>query len=111
MYIVPGETAPHAVAMVAHHTSFLLLHALFALADRSVETLRILFSTTFLDMFMYIDREWVTLVDAIENGVIPEFEHIEHVQEYLEASTDLYPLRLYLIRSVAALTCGPCPCR
>ncbi|KAJ8588010.1 hypothetical protein M405DRAFT_874477 [Rhizopogon salebrosus TDB-379] len=97
---VPGETAPHAVAMVAHHTSFLLLHALFALADRSVETLRILFSTTFLDMFMYIDREWVTLVDAIENGVIPEFEHIEHVQEHLERHLCADPVRAAELRDI-----------
>lgn len=86
---MPGETAPYAVSMVPHHSSFLLLHALFSLADRSVETLKILFCTTLLDMFMYMVRDWSTLVDAIENGVVPGFENIEHVREHLEASTDL----------------------
>jgi auxin responsive GH3 family protein len=87
--------------MVPHHTSFLLLHALFALADRSVENLRVLFCT-----FMYMDRDWSTLVDAIEKGIVPDFENIEHVREHLEASMNLYfPAIVYLIKFVAALAC------
>ena len=74
--------------MVTNHTSFLLLHALFALVDHSVETLKVLFSTTLLDIFMYMDRDWSTLVNAIEKGVIPEFDHIENVRENLEVNTD-----------------------
>ncbi|KAG0700101.1 GH3 auxin-responsive promoter-domain-containing protein [Suillus ampliporus] len=61
-----------------HNPSYLLLHALFGLADRSVETLRVMFCTTLLDMFMYIDRDWFSLVDAIDTGTIPELENIEH---------------------------------
>ncbi|KAG0700100.1 GH3 auxin-responsive promoter [Suillus ampliporus] len=74
----PGETAPYAVGMVTNTPSHLLLHALFALADRSVETLRVMFCTTLLDMIMYIDRDWFSLVDAIDTGTIPELEDIEH---------------------------------
>ncbi|KAG0700097.1 GH3 auxin-responsive promoter [Suillus ampliporus] len=87
---LPGETAPYAVGMVTHAPSYLLLHALFALADRSVETLRVTFCTTLLDMIMYIDRDWFSLVDAIDTGTMPELEHIEHVRDQLQASTTLY---------------------
>ncbi|KAG0700450.1 GH3 auxin-responsive promoter [Suillus ampliporus] len=99
-YKVPGETAPLAVAMVTHHPSFLLLHALFALADRSVETLKILFSTTLLDMFMYIERDWCILVDAIDNGAIPDLEYIEHVRGHLERHLHANPVRATELRAI-----------
>lgn len=57
-------------------------------------------------MFMYMDRDWSTLVDAIEKGIAPDFENIEHVREHLEASMNLYfPVIVYLIKLVAALAC------
>ncbi|OAX41737.1 hypothetical protein K503DRAFT_797730 [Rhizopogon vinicolor AM-OR11-026] len=94
------ETAPHAVAMVTHHTSFLLLHALFSLADHSVETLKVLFCTTLLDMFMYMDRDWSALVVAVEKGIIPEFEHIEHVREHLGRHLHANPVRAAELRGI-----------
>ncbi|KAG0708383.1 GH3 auxin-responsive promoter [Suillus ampliporus] len=91
---VPKETAPYALAMVLHNPSFLLLHALFALADHSVEALRVMFCTTLLDMFMYMDRDWFTLIDAIDTGTIPELENIEH--RHLHAN----PVRAAELRAI-----------
>ncbi|KAG2130869.1 GH3 auxin-responsive promoter [Suillus clintonianus] len=101
-FMVPGETAPHAVAMVTHHPSFLLLHALFALANRGVDILSVLFCTTLLDMFMYIERDWSSLVDAIDRGTIPDFEHIEHVRDHLERHLHPNPVRAAELRSIGA---------
>ncbi|KAG2145879.1 GH3 auxin-responsive promoter [Suillus clintonianus] len=98
--MVPGESTPYAVAMVKNHPSFLLLHALFALADRSVDTLKVLFSTTLLDMFMYMERDWSSLVDAIENGTIPELEYIEHVRDHLERHLHANPARAAELRTI-----------
>ncbi|KAG1749294.1 GH3 auxin-responsive promoter [Suillus lakei] len=100
--MVPGETAPHAVAMVAHHPSFLLLHALFALANRGVDIFSVLFCTTLLDMFMYIERDWFSLVDAIDRGTIPDFEHIEPVRDHLERYLHANPVRAAELRAIGA---------
>ncbi|KAG2145880.1 GH3 auxin-responsive promoter [Suillus clintonianus] len=98
--IVSGETTPLAVAMVTYHPSFLLLHALFGLANRDVDTLRVLFCTGLLDMFMYIERHWFSLVDAIDRGTIPDFEHIEHVRDHLECRLHANPVRAAELRAI-----------
>ncbi|KAG1733279.1 GH3 auxin-responsive promoter [Suillus lakei] len=97
---IPGETAPHAMKFVSHHPSFLLLHALFGLADRSMDTIRVLFCTTLLDLFMYIERDWFSLVDAIERGTIPELEHIEHVRDHLQRHLNADPVRAAELRAI-----------
>ncbi|KAG1745976.1 GH3 auxin-responsive promoter [Suillus paluster] len=96
----PTEAAPIAVAMVGYIPSFFLLHALFGLADRSVETLDLLFCTTLLDLFMYMDRDWFTLVDAIDNGTIPELKNIEHVRDQLQRHLHADPVRAAELRAI-----------
>ncbi|KAG0708384.1 GH3 auxin-responsive promoter [Suillus ampliporus] len=94
------ETAPYAVAMVLPTPSFLLLHALYALADRTVDTLKVMYCTTLLDMFMYMDRDWFTLIDAIDTGTIPELENIEHVRDQLQRHLHANPVRAAELRAI-----------
>ncbi|EIW86139.1 hypothetical protein CONPUDRAFT_45881 [Coniophora puteana RWD-64-598 SS2] len=56
-----------------------LSHAVFALADRSLDTLSMMFSTTFVDFIRSIEKEWDTLIDAIASGQLPCFPNTEHI--------------------------------
>lgn len=50
------------------------MHALFALVDPKVEIIYPIFSTTFFDFARFVDDQWSKLVQAIEDGVIPDYE-------------------------------------
>ncbi|KIK11142.1 hypothetical protein PISMIDRAFT_19777 [Pisolithus microcarpus 441] len=82
--ILPGHVAPWATGFIIHHRSFLLIHALFTLANISLEGITVSLLVTFMDMVHRIEEEWSTLVSSIRNGTIPEFEQIDHVRTYLE---------------------------
>jgi auxin responsive GH3 family protein len=83
---VPGETGPYAISLVNNYRSFLLLHALFALADPKLTAACLLFATAFVNMLQYIEDEWLVIVDCIEKGIIPVLENTEHVRAALEVS-------------------------
>jgi len=82
--VVPGLAAPWATGLISHHRSFLLIHALFALADQSLERIATTFVTFFIDLVSYVQDEWDMLLSSIRNGVIPNIEHIDHVRDYLQ---------------------------
>ena len=63
------------------------MHILFALAERELETITVYFSTAMLDMILYMEQEWDTLVASIGSGTLPDWEGIDHVREYLEVAT------------------------
>ena len=67
----------------------MLMHTLFALADREVEMIIASFSTAIVDMVLYMEEEWDTLVACIETGTLPDWEGIGHVREYLEVPLSL----------------------
>ncbi|KAI6111051.1 GH3 auxin-responsive promoter [Pisolithus sp. B1] len=75
--ILPGHVAPWATGFIIHHRSFLLVHALFTLANTSVEGITLTFVVTFMDMMFRIEEEWSTLISSIRNGTIPDFEQID----------------------------------
>ena len=81
---VPGQTAPHAVALVEGYRPFFILHALFALADSRVKTMCFLFANAFATLLQFIEDEWLLLVDCIEHGIIPDLENSDLLQEALE---------------------------
>jgi len=65
----------------------MLTHTLFALAEREVEMISVYFSTAILDMILWMEEEWDTLVACIGTGTLPDWEGIDHVREYLEVAT------------------------
>ncbi|KAI6038444.1 GH3 auxin-responsive promoter [Pisolithus marmoratus] len=91
--ILPGHVAPWATGFITHHRSFLLTHALFALANTSLEGFAVTFLPYFIDMVHRIKDEWDVLVSGIRNGIIPDFEHIDHVRAYLQINMRADPQR------------------
>ncbi|KAH7909004.1 GH3 auxin-responsive promoter [Hygrophoropsis aurantiaca] len=81
---LPNTTSPIAVGHIRNYRSFLLMHALFALAEENLTFFYATYSTLFLDLIMFMEEEWATLLNSIENGIIPDFEDMHHVREYLE---------------------------
>ncbi|KAI6129046.1 GH3 auxin-responsive promoter [Pisolithus croceorrhizus] len=91
--ILPGHVAPWATGFIIHHRSFLLIHALFSLANTSLEGITVSLVVIFLDMVHRIEEEWPTLISSIRNGTIPDFEQIDHVRAYLEPNMHADPQR------------------
>ncbi|EIW81567.1 hypothetical protein CONPUDRAFT_90431 [Coniophora puteana RWD-64-598 SS2] len=77
--IVPGTTAPFGASLISNYRSFLLVHAAFALAEESLDTIAMMWSTTFMDFIHWMDEEWSTLVDAVSTGKLPQFPETEDV--------------------------------
>ena len=82
--IVPYHCAPWATGLINHHRSFLLIHALFALANPTLERISVTFITFFMDMVYYMQEEWDMLLASIRDGIIPDIDHIDHVRDYLQ---------------------------
>lgn len=76
--------APWAAGLITYHRSFLLIHALFALADPTLTRIAATFVTLFTDFALYIQEEWDMLLSSIRDGRIPDIEHIDHVRDYLQ---------------------------
>ncbi|KAI6011917.1 hypothetical protein EDC04DRAFT_2958138 [Pisolithus marmoratus] len=102
--ILPGHVAPWATGFILHHRSFLLIHALFALANTSLDGFAVTFVSYFIDMVHCIADEWDVLVSGIRNGTIPDFEHIGHVRAYLQINMRADPQRADELQNI-----GPPP--
>ncbi|KAH7912887.1 GH3 auxin-responsive promoter [Hygrophoropsis aurantiaca] len=103
----PRATSPVAVSYVRNYRSFLLMHALFALADPMLETINTLFGTVFLDLIRYIEEEWDALLSAIHSGSIPPFDGVDHVRSYLEPKFSANPDRAAALRAIGIATAEP----
>ncbi|KAH7884904.1 GH3 auxin-responsive promoter [Phlebopus sp. FC_14] len=97
---LPGHAAPLAVAFIGHYRTFVLMHALFAMARRDLEAMSMGFLNTFADMIHYIEDEYTVLVDAIEKGAIPNFEGMDHVRCHLESTLNRDPERAAELRAI-----------
>ncbi|KAI6009406.1 GH3 auxin-responsive promoter [Pisolithus orientalis] len=98
--ILPGHVAPWATGFIIHHRSFLLIHALFALANTSLEGFAVTFLPYFIDMVHRIKEEWDVLVSGIRNGIIPDFDQIDHVRPYLQVHLRTDPQRADELQSI-----------
>ncbi|KAF9223196.1 hypothetical protein BS17DRAFT_802680 [Gyrodon lividus] len=103
----PRATSPVAVSFIHTYRSLLLMHVLFALADPQLETFNTLFGTVFVDMICYMEEEWDMLLDSIETGVLPNWEGIDHVLEYLEPKFPPRPQRAADLRAIGKATVQP----
>ncbi|EIW76626.1 hypothetical protein CONPUDRAFT_63751, partial [Coniophora puteana RWD-64-598 SS2] len=70
----------------------------FALAEPSVDTLSMMWSTTFMDFIRWIDEEWEVLVNVISSGVLPHFPDTESV--YLAIVVSYDPKRAEDLRKI-----------
>jgi len=69
------------------------MNVLFALADPSLEMINTIFSTTFFDFVRLLEEEWDSLVQAVDDGIIPELEGLEGLKDHLQVhpSSLLHP--------------------
>ncbi|KIO11556.1 hypothetical protein M404DRAFT_126809 [Pisolithus tinctorius Marx 270] len=99
-YTAPRATSPIAVSFISKYRSFLLMHALFALADTKVETINTLFGTIFVDMIRYMEEEWDNLLKHIETGELPDWEGTDHVRQWLVLKFHASPERAAELRAI-----------
>ncbi|KAF8552840.1 hypothetical protein OG21DRAFT_1465098 [Imleria badia] len=92
------HAAPYAAGFIKKWRSFLLIHALFAVGSRSLETMSMAFINTFVDMIRHFDLEFDTMVDCIANGTIPDLEGLDEVRHYLELNISADPERAAELR-------------
>ncbi|EIW81568.1 hypothetical protein CONPUDRAFT_124754 [Coniophora puteana RWD-64-598 SS2] len=78
----------------------MLTHAAFALAESSLTTLCMLWSTTFVDFIRWIDEEWETLVTAIETDKLPQLPGTEEVYSSVATKFFAVPARAEELRKI-----------
>ncbi|KIJ14813.1 hypothetical protein PAXINDRAFT_134449, partial [Paxillus involutus ATCC 200175] len=100
---VPPLTSPLAASFIDNYRSFILMHALFALAERRLETLYTAYGTMLIDLVTFVEEEWDKLLTSIETGTLPDLEGIEHVRSYLEPHFSANPERAAELRSVESM--------
>ena len=72
--------------MIKHHKSFLMIHALFALACRDLDRIFIAFSTLFYDLLRHVDEEWDMFLFSIREGTVPDLLGVREVHSHLQVS-------------------------
>lgn len=104
--IMPGHVSPWAAGFITHHRSFLLVHALFALSEPTLERFVMTFLTFFVDLIHHIHEDWDVLITSVRDGTIPQIEHIDHVRAYLQANFRASPQRAEELQNIGPpLTC------
>ncbi|KAF8061520.1 GH3 auxin-responsive promoter [Lyophyllum atratum] len=103
----PNATSPLAICFIHPYRTSMLMHALFALEDRSLEMINTLFCTFFVDFVRLIEQHWDMLIQAIEDGVIPQLDGAEHVHQYLQGQFQPNPARAAELRAVGNDTASP----
>ncbi|KAI9459007.1 GH3 auxin-responsive promoter [Boletus coccyginus] len=101
------HAAPYAAGFIGKQRSFLLIHALFAVGSRSLETMRMVFLSTFVDMIRHLDAEFDTVVDCIANGTIPDLDGIAKVRHHLEVNIFPDPERAAELRRLGRPSSRP----
>ncbi|KAI6124343.1 GH3 auxin-responsive promoter [Pisolithus thermaeus] len=98
--IMPGHVSPWATGFITHHQSFLLIHALFALSEPTLERFNMTFLTFFVDLVHHIQEHWNMLITSIRDGTIPDIEHIDHVRTYLQVNFRANPRRAQELQNI-----------
>ncbi|KAF8888339.1 GH3 auxin-responsive promoter [Infundibulicybe gibba] len=95
-----GHVTPAAVAFIKPYYTFLLLHALFAMSERSLASFHTLFITVFSDLVRLIENHWEELVRAIEIGQIPDLDGLGDLRPHIQAHFQPHPDRAEELRKV-----------
>ena len=82
-HIPPSNTSPYAVSFISSYPLCYLMHGLFAIADLSLAFISITFSPLLYDFIKLLEENWETLVQAIEDGQLPnsKFAHLGSLGE------------------------------
>lgn len=100
-FLAPTNTSPLAICFIHSYRASLLLHGLFALEDRSVELINTLFSTICFDFMRLLEEYFDILVQAIEDGKVPEFEGAESVHHHLQVCVYRSMTRIQISLTIA----------
>ncbi|KAF8875707.1 GH3 auxin-responsive promoter [Infundibulicybe gibba] len=98
---VSGQITPIAVAFIGPYYTFLLMHALFAMGERSLDTFNTIFITAFSDLVRLIETHWEDLVRAIETGQIPDLEGLDDLRLHIQTHLHPRPDRAEELRRIA----------
>ncbi|KAI9573262.1 GH3 auxin-responsive promoter [Boletus coccyginus] len=101
------HAAPYAAGFIKKWRSFLLIHALFAVGSRSLETMSMVFINTFVDMLRHLDMEFDMVVDCIANGTIPDFDGVAELRHHLESNIFPDPERAAELRRIGRPSSRP----
>ncbi|KIJ60844.1 hypothetical protein HYDPIDRAFT_31893 [Hydnomerulius pinastri MD-312] len=104
---VPALTSPLAVSFINNYRSFILMHALFALAERRLETLSTSFGTILVDLVKFVEEEWDSILNSIETGILPDFDGTDHLRVYLQPYFLANPERAAELRALGAAKDSP----
>ncbi|KAF8874946.1 GH3 auxin-responsive promoter-domain-containing protein [Infundibulicybe gibba] len=63
-----GHVTPVAVAFIKPYYTFLLMHALFAIGERSLTTFNMIFITVFFDLVRLVEDHWRTSYTQLKPG-------------------------------------------
>ncbi|KAF8551960.1 hypothetical protein OG21DRAFT_1537748 [Imleria badia] len=101
------HAAPYATGFIKKWRSFLLIHALFAVGSRSLDTMLMGFINTFVEMIRYLDMEFDMVVDCIANGTIPDLDGIAKVRHHLQLNISADPERAAELRRLGRPSSRP----
>ncbi|KAF8423146.1 GH3 auxin-responsive promoter [Boletus edulis BED1] len=101
------HAAPYAASFIKKWRSCLLIHGLFALGSRSLESMIMVFVNTFVDMIHHLDTEFDTVVDCIANGTIPDFDGVAEFRRHLEVNIVADPERAAELRRIGRPSSRP----
>jgi GH3 auxin-responsive promoter len=66
-----SNTSPYAVSFISSYPLCYLMHGLFAIADPTLAFINVTFSPLLYDFIKLLEEHWDTLVQAIEDGQLP----------------------------------------
>ncbi|KAF8433870.1 GH3 auxin-responsive promoter [Boletus edulis BED1] len=104
---IRDQAAPCAAGFIRKWRTFLLIHALFAVSSRSLETITAVFINAFVDMIRYLDAEFDAVVDCIANGTIPDLGGMADVRPHLEVNIVADPERAAELRRIGRPSSRP----
>ncbi|KAF9219104.1 hypothetical protein BS17DRAFT_761510 [Gyrodon lividus] len=103
----PNVTSPMAVCFIPNFKTFMIIHTLFALADRQLAHISCIFATVLRDLYRTVEGNWNLLIHSIEDGVIPDLEGLDGLKEHLQAHFSPNPRRADELRAVGRDTSTP----
>ncbi|KIJ93846.1 hypothetical protein K443DRAFT_111444 [Laccaria amethystina LaAM-08-1] len=78
----------------------LFMTMFFAVLDPSLVFMRASYTSIFYDAVLILEEHWDTVIDAVENGTIPDVYDLDYCRPYLEAQVKPNPHRAAELRSI-----------
>ncbi|KAJ3402048.1 hypothetical protein HDV05_008783, partial [Chytridiales sp. JEL 0842] len=100
--IDPETGYPLAIKLIRNYESFLFMSACFALADEDLEHVVAVFSTLLLDWIKLIIKNWDSLIECVEFGVLPRCEGVDdNMYQILQSHFHANSSRSKFLRSLS----------